>query len=252
MALNSTTLGAAVGSNDSTVVLASTTNITSIGLWLFTDAEAMRVIALPNAGGVVRVQRGVGPTRVLPHVTGLTVYIGTADQFYLQDPEGTPPTWPAVTPWINLVTGAIWDVSGSAWVITGGGTGTSTGTGARVLQTSPTITSPTLTTPALGAATFTSFTASATAATLQSSTTTAHTLLIKAYDVDGTAYATFATFTNGNTPTGVISAPSGGTLTLQPTTYKSSDGTSGATAGPFTTITAITVKDGLVTALTGS
>lgn len=36
------------------------------------------------------------------------------------------------------------------------------------------------------------------------------------------------------------------------TGYKSSDGTAGATAGPFTTITAITVKNGLVTALTGS
>lgn len=34
--------------------------------------------------------------------------------------------------------------------------------------------------------------------------------------------------------------------------YKSGDGTSGVTAGPFTTITAITVKDGIVTSLTGS
>jgi hypothetical protein len=34
--------------------------------------------------------------------------------------------------------------------------------------------------------------------------------------------------------------------------YKSSDGTAGATAGPFTVITGITVKNGLVTALTGS
>lgn len=34
--------------------------------------------------------------------------------------------------------------------------------------------------------------------------------------------------------------------------YKSSDGTAGATAGPFTVITAIRVKNGLVTTLTGS
>lgn len=34
--------------------------------------------------------------------------------------------------------------------------------------------------------------------------------------------------------------------------HNSSDGTAGATAGPFTVITAITVKDGLVTSLTGS
>jgi len=49
---------------------------------------------------------------------------------------------------------------------------------------------------------------------------------------------------------------SGGNVTaatIQPTTaFKSVDGTAGATAGPFTVITGITVKNGLVTALTGS
>jgi type 1 fimbria pilin len=34
--------------------------------------------------------------------------------------------------------------------------------------------------------------------------------------------------------------------------YKSSDGSAGVSAGPFTAITGITVKDGLITALTGS
>ena len=34
--------------------------------------------------------------------------------------------------------------------------------------------------------------------------------------------------------------------------FKSSDGTAGATAGPFTVITAIRVKNGYVTTLTGS
>lgn len=34
--------------------------------------------------------------------------------------------------------------------------------------------------------------------------------------------------------------------------FRSSDNTAGATAGPFTTITAITIKDGLVTSLTGA
>lgn len=36
---------------------------------------------------------------------------------------------------------------------------------------------------------------------LQTNTTTAHTGLIQAYDVDGAAYTTFGTLTNGNTPT---------------------------------------------------
>lgn len=87
---------------------------------------------------------------------------------------------------------------------------------------------------------------------LKPDTSTGHTALLQAYDVDGTAYKTFATLTNGNTPDFTIAPPSGGTVTLQASTYKSSDGTSGATAGPFTIITGITVKNGLVTALTGS
>jgi hypothetical protein len=53
--------------------------------------------------------------------------------------------------------------------------------------------------------------------------------------------ATAATFSASITPT-----------TIQATTYKSSDGTSGVTAGPFTAVTGITVKSGLVTALTGT
>lgn len=45
-------------------------------------------------------------------------------------------------------------------------------------------------------------------------TTTAHTMLIRAYDVDGTAYKTFATLTNGNTPSFAIAAPAGGTVAI--------------------------------------
>jgi hypothetical protein len=36
---------------------------------------------------------------------------------------------------------------------------------------------------------------------LQTSTTTGNTALLRAYDVDGTAYTTFATLTAGNSPT---------------------------------------------------
>lgn len=39
---------------------------------------------------------------------------------------------------------------------------------------------------------------------------------------------------------------------LQATGYLSSDGSAGVTAGPYTTITSITVKNGLITALSGS
>lgn len=40
--------------------------------------------------------------------------------------------------------------------------------------------------------------------------------------------------------------------TVQATGYKSSDGSDGVTAGPYTTITSITVKNGLITAISGS
>lgn len=49
---------------------------------------------------------------------------------------------------------------------------------------------------------------------IKTDTTTAHTLLIQAYDVDGTVYKTFATLTNGNTPSLSIAAPSGGTVAI--------------------------------------
>lgn len=246
MALATTTLNAAVGASASTVVLASGTNVTAIGMWLYLDREAMKVTALPNAAGVVAVQRGVGGTAALPHASGLTVYIGTADQFYLQDPEGTPPTVPAVTPWINLLTGAIWTVSSGAWIVSTAASG-GTGTGLQVFQTSPS-----LTTPTIGAASFSSLTATATAAAIRPDTTTAHTMLVQGYDVNGTAYKTFITVTNGDTPDCTIAAPSGGTLVVQPSTYKSSDGTAGAAGGTFTSITSITVKDGIVTDIQGT
>lgn len=80
---------------------------------------------------------------------------------------------------------------------------------------------------------------------------TGHTALIQAYDVDGAAYKTFATLTSGNTPDFTIAIPSGGTVNVQASDYKASDGTSGVTAGPFTTISSITVTNGLITAITG-
>lgn len=51
-------------------------------------------------------------------------------------------------------------------------------------------------------------------------TTDAHTGLIQAYDVDGTAYKTFGTLTNGNTPSFALAAPSGGSLTGNFTSLK--------------------------------
>lgn len=77
---------------------------------------------------------------------------------------------------------------------------------------------------------------------IETDTTTAHTALFKAYDVDGAAYKTFATLTNGNTPSFAIAAPSGGSVTIDGAVI------GGVTplAGSFTTISAtgnVTVTD---------
>jgi hypothetical protein len=53
---------------------------------------------------------------------------------------------------------------------------------------------------------------------LKTDTTTAHTALLQAYDVNGTTYRTFATLTNGDVPSFTVSQPSGGVLALIPPT----------------------------------
>ncbi len=69
---------------------------------------------------------------------------------------------------------------------------------------------------------------------IQTDTTTAHTAKLKAYDVDGTAYKTFATLTNGNTPVFDISAPAGGSVTIDGAVI----GGVTAAAGSFSTLNA--------------
>ncbi len=75
-------------------------------------------------------------------------------------------------------------------------------------------------------------------------TTTAHTAKLQAYDVDGAAYSTFATLTNGNTPTLDISAPAGGGITIDGAVI----GGVTAAAASVTTLTATTLNKVTVTA----
>lgn len=74
-------------------------------------------------------------------------------------------------------------------------------------------------------------------------------IVFRAHDVDDAVDRIFATLTSGNTPDFSIVPPSGGTVTLQATTFKSADGSTGAT-GSGTVISAITVKNGLITSIT--
>jgi hypothetical protein len=67
------------------------------------------------------------------------------------------------------------------------------------------------------------------------------------FSLDGTAHQLNLTFTGGGAVNGlVLDAP------IQASGYKSSDASPGVDAGPYTIITSITVKNGLITAIAGS
>lgn len=198
-ALATTTLNGAVSTQATRVCLTSTADLTTVGMYLFVDGEAMQTLAAPDGNGNVPVMRGVSGTRAIPHATADTVYIGTSAQFYLQDPWGVPPTWPDVTPWINLTTGGVWNSVGGAWTLTGG-SGTGTGTGLEVFQTSPT-----LITPTLGAAT---------ATTLNKITFTAPSSTATLTLITGSSLITAGAFAVTLTSTGTtnVTLPTSGTL----------------------------------------
>lgn len=61
---------------------------------------------------------------------------------------------------------------------------------------------------------------------LKTDTTTAHTAVLQAYDVNGTTYRTFGLLTNGDVPSFTVSQPAGGILAVIPPT--SDPGVSGA------------------------
>lgn len=82
---------------------------------------------------------------------------------------------------------------------------------------------------------------------LQTDTTTAHTAKLKAYDVDGTAYKTFLTLTNGNTPSMAIAAPSGGTVSIDGAVI----GATTAAAATVAALVATTVNGNTITTGTG-
>ena len=103
--LSTTTLSAAVSLLDDEVQLASTSGLFP-GIRLFIDGELMEVLRLgvsPN----VKVRRGVDGSRSAAHVSGLTVYIGQAHQFYSHDPVGRPDAAVPVSPYINVLNGKV-------------------------------------------------------------------------------------------------------------------------------------------------
>lgn len=148
-ALSSTTLAAAVDATSERIKLTSATGV-SAGTYLFTDGELLVVVAMNGVFADVR--RGQGGTAGTPHASGVTVYLGTANQFYNVDPAGDPPNPPLTTPWINVVENRMWAVNSAsdptAWVQTVAGaiTGT-TVTATTLTATTATVTGLTVTTP---------------------------------------------------------------------------------------------------------
>lgn len=111
--LSTTTLAEAVGPSDTLLKLASTSGVLP-GMRLFLDGELVRVQALGVVAGLVSVIRGDAGTGGSPHVSGVTVYIGEAHQFYQRDPVGRPPAVIPVSPWINVLSGSVWFAQGDA------------------------------------------------------------------------------------------------------------------------------------------
>lgn len=108
--LSTTTLSVAVNANASSITVASTSGLTS-GTRLFIDRELLTVVSL-GVGTAVNVLRGVDGTSGAAHASSSVVTIGRADQFYQSDPIGAPPAAIPVSPYINVITGAVWFAQG--------------------------------------------------------------------------------------------------------------------------------------------
>lgn len=111
-ALNSTTFSAAVSYSDTLVTVASATNI-SVGYVLFSEKEAMKVLA--KSGSVLTVQRGYDG-KVSAHASGATVY--GDDQRYFTSTDRFGPctsTSELVLPVVNITSGEIFNCFGGAW-----------------------------------------------------------------------------------------------------------------------------------------
>ena len=110
--LSTTTLQAGVGSGDRQVLVASTSGLTP-GVRLFADSELMSVVSL-GVSNWVNVLRGVDGSAAQHHDSGATITIGRADQFHSTDPTGAPPEAIPVSPYINVINGAVWFAQGDA------------------------------------------------------------------------------------------------------------------------------------------
>lgn len=108
--LSTTTLSKPLDEHEGVVTLASVSGLFP-GYRLYVDQELMAVNRV-GVGTQVHVIRGVDGTSGAAHVSGSTVTIGQAHQFYYKDPAGTPPEAVPVSPWINVLNGKVWYAQG--------------------------------------------------------------------------------------------------------------------------------------------
>lgn len=112
--LSTTTLVASMGASGRHLTLNSLAGIVAGQTFLYIDKELAKVELVTASGvaNVVLVKRGVDGTASTPHANGATVYIGRGDQFYMTDPIGAPQNPIRVSPYINVLTGVLWGVTG--------------------------------------------------------------------------------------------------------------------------------------------
>jgi hypothetical protein len=117
--LNSTTLSAAIDAAQTTITVASATNVAANYI-LFVDQEAMRVISL--TGTQVRVVRGHGGTGARAHSASAVIYTGPATYYSANEvvPGSTcTSTAEVALPRIVLPTGNVYQCTNSIWYALG-------------------------------------------------------------------------------------------------------------------------------------
>ena len=110
--LATTTLAAPLGVSERHATLTSLTGIIAGETFLYLDKELTQVEQITPVSTVVLLRRGVDGTASMRHAQGTTIYLGRGDQFYLDDPQGAPPNPIPVSPYINILTGVRWGVTG--------------------------------------------------------------------------------------------------------------------------------------------
>lgn len=100
-----------------TVTSLVTSSLVSVGTGLWIDQELFKVVEVAShpTGFRYKCLRGQGGSMVQSHSSTTPVTIGSMDKFYKYDPKGRPRDVMLVTPWINTVSGRVWQPQGDSY-----------------------------------------------------------------------------------------------------------------------------------------